>query len=56
MYHAFLRTIYNKVKSDKPDVENDIVLSMTIKALNQTVHPEGLVSTLLAFGVLPRIL
>ena len=55
-YHAFLRRIYNKAKSEHPDVADDLVLSMSVKAMNDTAGPQGLVPTLLVFGVLPRII
>ena len=55
-YHSFLRRIYNIAKDEHPGVENELVLSMAVKALNDTAGPEGLVPTFLVFGVLPRTL
>ena len=39
-----------------PKYSNDICLQLTIKAINDTIGPNGLVPTLLVFGAYPRII
>jgi len=53
-YHAFLRSIYRRVRMEHPTVPADGALSLAVSALNQTAGPRGLVPVLLVFGVLPR--
>lgn len=53
-YHAFLRTIYRKVRMSHPGVPPEAALSLSVAAMNQTAGPRGLVPTLLVFGVIPR--
>ena len=55
-YHSFLRRIYNKAKNEHREIENELVLQIKIKVINDTAGPEGLVPTLLVFGVLFRTL
>jgi len=54
-YHAVLRNIYRRVKRDHPDVPPEVVLALTVSAMNQTIRPHGLVPTLLVIGLIPRI-
>jgi hypothetical protein len=54
--HAPLRRAFNILKDelgDRTDDEN--ILQMAVKALNDTAGPDGLVPTLLVFGAYPRI-
>lgn len=53
-YHAPLRRIYKKSREDAPSIDQDIALKLACKALNDTMKPEGLVPSLLVFGLLPR--
>ena len=53
-YHGPLRTIYRRIKKECPDIENNLALKSAVKAMNDTVGPEGLVPSLLAFGIHPR--
>ena len=54
--HAPLRCAYNIIRSETQDsTDDDAVLQMAIKALNDTVGPDGLIPTLLVFRVYPRI-
>lgn len=53
-YHAPLRRIYNKIREDVPDIVPTLALQLTVKAMNDTTGPEGLVPSLLVFGILPR--
>jgi hypothetical protein len=36
-------------------ISKEIILQMTVKAINDTVGPDGLVPTLLIFGAYPRM-
>ena len=54
-YHAVLRHIYRRVKRDHPDAPPEVVLALSVSAMNQTIGPHGLVPTLLVFGLIPRI-
>jgi Reverse transcriptase (RNA-dependent DNA polymerase) len=53
-YHEPLRRTYLKVRMDYPQIQPQLALRLAIKALNDTAGPEGLVPSLLVFGVLPR--
>lgn len=53
-YHGPLRRIFNKIKYDNSKMKRELVLSLTLKAINDTMGPEGLVPTLLVLGALPR--
>jgi hypothetical protein len=51
--HYRIRTIYNKISAEHPDLQPSMRLSINIKALNDTAGPDGLVPSLLVFGVFP---
>lgn len=53
-YHAPLRRIYLKILEDYPHLDQDIALQLSVKSINDTMGPEGLVPSLLVFGQLPR--
>jgi len=53
-YHAPLRRLYNKIRFSIPNLEMQLCLRLALKAMNDTMNPEGLVPSLLVFGVLPR--
>ena len=53
-YHDPLRQVYLKIRYEYPSVKKEIALRLAVKALNDTMGPEGLVPSLLVFGVLPR--
>lgn len=53
-YHGPLRRVFNKIKHENPKMPRELTLSLALKALNDTMGPEGLVPTLLVFGTLPR--
>ena len=38
-----------------PDINKDMALQMTFKAINDTVGPDGLVPTFLVFGAYPQM-
>ena len=49
------RTTWLKIKERHPRINDDLALALAAKAMNDTVGPEGLVPTLLVFGVVPKI-
>jgi len=54
--HAPLRRAYDILRAELDSRTNDeSVLQMAVKALNDTAGPNGLVPTLLVFGTYPRI-
>lgn len=53
-YHAPLRRIYQKIRYSEADIQPELALRLAVKAMNDTMNPEGLVPSLLVFGVLPR--
>lgn len=53
-YHDPLRRIFLRIFEDVPDIDQNIALQLAVKAMNDTVGPEGLVPSLLVFGTLPR--
>eukprot|EP00171_Calliarthron_tuberculosum_P000524 IDg524t1 len=54
-YHAYLRRIFEKVRSEHPRMDQHDVLSISVHAMNTTAGPNGLIPTLLVFGCLPQL-
>ncbi|EED15826.1 conserved hypothetical protein [Talaromyces stipitatus ATCC 10500] len=55
-YHTPLRRAYNIILSELgASVDKEIILQMAVKAVNDTVGPDGLVLTVLVFGAYPRM-
>ena len=54
-YHSTLRTIYNNVAHEHPDLARDVALDLSVQAMTCTVGPHGLVPSLLVFDVLPKL-
>jgi len=54
-YHSMLRRIYNKVGMEFPKIPAEVRLSLSVKAMNDSAGPDGLVPSLLVFGVLPTM-
>jgi hypothetical protein len=54
-YHDPLRRIYRKVRHDFPTITETLASSLANKAMNDTIGTEGLVPTLLVFGIVPRL-
>jgi hypothetical protein len=52
--HEPLPLIYRKVQTDYPHIPPRTVLKLAVKAMNDTVGENGLVPSLLVFGVTPR--
>ena len=54
-YHDYLRKIYKKTRDEHPNISLEYSLKLAVKAMNDTAGSNGLVPTLLVFGVMPRI-
>ena len=54
-YHSPLRRSFNIIRQEAPDLDKHAALQMAVKAVNDSVGPNGLVPTLLVFGALPRL-
>ena len=55
MYHAMIRRVFNKVSLTYPQQPKELCLAFTVKAINDTAGPNGLLPSLLVFGMLPRM-
>lgn len=53
-YHYPLRRIYETVEKEHPRLRGKSTLRLAIKAINDTMGPNGLIPSLLVFGTLPR--
>ena len=49
-YHTPLRNTYRKLKVEFPQMNKHILLSISVKAGNDTLGPEGIVPSALVFG------
>ena len=54
-YHKPLRDTYLKLKIDHPTMQRQILLALYIKAMNDTLGPEGIVPSALVFGEFPSL-
>ena len=54
-YHSYLRKVYTKVRDEFPNIDLEYSLKLAVKAMKDTAGQNGLVPTLLVFGVMPRI-
>jgi hypothetical protein len=52
--HDPLRRVYHKVRKDFPRMSLELALRLAVKAMNDTMGPNGLVPSLLVFGMIPR--
>lgn len=52
-YHAPLRRVFKILREHHPRIEPEIILRYAVKAMNDSMGPEGLVPSLLVFGTLP---
>lgn len=50
-----LRNIFRKMKISFPAARDEDILALAVKAMNDTIGPEGYVSSALVFGEYPRI-
>lgn len=55
-YYEPLKRVYTIIISEIFDIEPDLILQMSFKAINDSVKPHGLVSTLLVFGAYFRMI
>ena len=54
-YHEPLRTTVRKIMVSFPSTEKELALACAVKAMNDTLGPEGLVPSALVFGEYPQI-
>jgi hypothetical protein len=54
-YHSYVRRLFHKIKLDNPQTSDAFALSCSIKAVNDSAGPDGLVPSILVFGVAPRL-
>ena len=54
-YHSVVRRVYEKLKTDDPDMSPELRLSTTFRCINDSAGPDGLVPTLLVFGTYPKL-
>jgi hypothetical protein len=54
-YHGPVRRIFERLRIAHPSVDKDLVLDIAVKACNDTIGVDGLVPTLLLYGVYPRV-
>ena len=54
-YHQPLRTTYRKLMLAHPGADKELTLAVTVKAMNDTLGPEGIVPSALVFGEYPQI-
>jgi transposase InsO family protein len=54
-YHGPLRRAYNILCAEDPSVSPESLLQIAVKAINDTAGPDGIVPTLLVFGVYSRV-
>ena len=52
-YYGPLRRIYYIITFKIPGIDKDIALQMAFKVINDFIGPNGLIPTLLVFGVYP---
>lgn len=49
-YHDPVRRAYRIIKAEAPDLDKEASLQSNVKAMNDSVGPDGLVPTLLVYG------
>ncbi|KAA8494242.1 hypothetical protein FVE85_4217 [Porphyridium purpureum] len=54
-YHEPLRKVFLRVAREAPDLTAHDQLAITVRALNVTCGPEGIIPALLVFGTVPRM-
>ena len=53
-YHEPIRTVVRKLMIEHPKADFELGLALSVKALNYTAVPDGLVPSALVFGEYPR--
>jgi hypothetical protein len=54
-YHNPIQQAYQIITIEIRDIDKDIALQMAFKAINDSVGPNGLISTLLVYSAYPRM-
>jgi hypothetical protein len=54
-YHGALRRIFERLRVAHPEASSELLLDASVKAANDLMGPDGLVPTLLIFGVYPKL-
>lgn len=54
-YHGPVRRAYQIIRTELPDLDQNLALQMAFKAINNTAGPDGIVPTLLVFGAYLRL-
>ncbi len=54
-YHRSLQRVYSVITTEISGIKPDLALQMSFKAINNSVSPYKLVSTILVFGAYPRM-
>ncbi len=54
-YHVPIKKAYRRIMYEAPRLEKAAALQMAVKAVNDSVGPDGIVHTLLVYGALPRL-
>jgi hypothetical protein len=52
-YYSLLRQAYKILSSELPSANKEAILQITVKAVNDSAGPDGIVPTLLVFGAYP---
>jgi hypothetical protein len=55
-YHSLIQRVYQIIVSEIPELDKDIALQITFKAINNSASLDGLVLTLLVFRAYFRII
>ena len=55
-YHAPMRKTYRKLKVEFPQMNKHLLLSMSVRAGNGTLGPDGIVPSVLVFGEFPTVI
>ena len=53
-YHAPLRRVFNEIVPEDPKIDGKMALQLAVKAMNDTMGPDGLVPSYLVFGCIPH--
>ena len=54
-YHQPLHQTFRKIMADHKKTDRDLALALSVKAMNDTLGPEGLVPSALVFGEFPKL-
>ena len=54
-YHEPILSTFRTMRIDYPNVDKELLLQLAVKAMNDSLGPEGLIPSSLVFGELPRV-